>query len=280
MESSKAKIIESLVRSLQGKPAFYKRPILEKIQPEKLNFPVDFTSSKGSFKFFPYNSETIRDYGWGCAWRAIQSIINTQFSLENLDITLNFEDLFNYFGQKETLLALFQSAFPNDVGSIKWEALLKTDFAPHDLESGWAEPFIGQLCLNYFKIPCELFLLNGLPEYHNTPKEIFDTTLVFSDFVEKLLSKMKLPVMIDDGTFAMTILDVIKVEDTYKFTMGDPHIKEKVPKDSCLYFVIIDNEGNQIKNSVGEEQAPFMYFKDSYDGVHFREKKWMVLFPI
>ena len=117
-------------------------------------------------------------------------------------------------------------------------------------------------------------------DYRNTPKEIFDTTLVFSDFVEKLLSKMKLPVMIDDGTFAMTILDVIKVEDTYKFTMGDPHIKEKVPKDSCLYFVIIDNEGNQIKNSVGEEQAPFMYFKDSYDGVHFREKKWMVLFPI
>ena len=154
MENDKTKVLENFAQELKLGNVYYKRPALEKLQITNQNLPVDFVSSKGTFKFFPYNSETIRDYGWGCAWRAIQSVVNTQFALENLNYTLNFEDLFNFFGQKGNLLAIYCQAFPQEIGSNKYKALLGTNFAPHDLSSGWAEPFIGQLCLIYFKMPC------------------------------------------------------------------------------------------------------------------------------
>jgi len=280
MEKEREKKIEKLLADLRNLDVFYKRPLLEKLQPQYQNFILEVSTTKGSFIFFPYNSDTIRDYGWGCAWRCIQSIINSYFSLKSLDLSINFEDLFNFFGRKETLLALYIEAFPNEEQGLKHKALMETNFAPHDLSSGWAEPFIGYLCLCYFKMSSELFLINGLPEYHNTPNEIFDLTLVFSEFMAKLLTKMELPVMIDDGIYAMTIVDASKIGEKYKLKMGDPHIKEKTPKESCIYEVILDKEGNQLENSVAGDQIDNMYSKGSFQGVHFKEKKWMVLFPI
>ncbi len=125
----------------------------------------------------------------------------------------------------------------------------------------------------------DVFLINGLPDYHNTPKEMFEKTVYFKEFIQILLDKIKLPVMIDDGIYALTILDVKIKENGFKLFIGDPHINEKTQKGFCIYDVDLDESGGQIANSIDEDHQKQMYSKGSYQGIHFKEKRWMVLFP-
>lgn len=71
--------------------------------------------------------------------------------------------------------------------------------------------------------------------------------------------------------------------------MADPHIKEGVNKSIDqdkspvgLYKITLDSEGKQISCSLDHEdnhQLPHMFSK-SYKGVHFENKRWMVLIPL
>ena len=271
---------ENLLKNLTLVKPTYKRKLLEKIIEEKQNYVDYFQSNHGNFIFYPYNSESIRDFGWGCAWRAIQSIVNNFFRINlKCELMISFEDLFNYFGNKATLLDLYCKLYSQEIDSLKHKALIEAKFAPHDNESGWAEPFIGHLCLYYFNVPSDLFLINGIPDHHYTPKEVFVKTFDFKEFIVLLQNKMTLPVMLDDGIFALTILEVDKLENCYKLKIGDPHINEKTPKGTCFYEVYLDEFGSQIKHSIDENQAKNMFNAGSYKGIHFKEKCWMCLFP-
>lgn len=279
MENEKAFVLQNLLNSLKISPPKYKRPTIEKLLPEQENSIETFISSKGEFLFYPYNSESIRDIGWGCAWRCIQSIINTNLMNYSPNLVLTFDNLYNYFGRKETFLNLYRELNSIDINDKRYKILLNNECSPHELESGWTEPLGGSFCLFYFKIASEIFLINDVPESHKLYKELFDKTLKFKEFVDILLGKMNSPVMIDDGIYAMTILDVEEKKDGYIFSIGDPHIKEKCKRRSCFYKVELDKLGNQISNSVDEEQKINMFCKGSYSGVHFINKPWIVLFP-
>ena len=278
MENKNTSSFESLLFFVKTNSK--KQLILQALLPEQQNSIETFKSQNGTFIFYPYNSESIRDYGWGCAWRCIQSIINTHLMNNSSPIlSITFEDLFNYFGQKEILLILYCKLHSKEFDKKKYESLVEAKFAPHELESGWAEPFIGYLCLDYFNMNSDLFLINGLPDFHNTPKEMFENIVSFKEFIQMLLDKLKLPVMIDDGIYALTILEVKIKEKGFKLSIGDPHVNEKTLKGSCFYDVDLDESGRQIANSIDEEQKKQMYSKGSYQGIHFNEKHWMVLFP-
>lgn len=65
--------------------------------------------------------------------------------------------------------------------------LAASKFAPHSQSSGWAEPFIGQLILSYYGIESTLLLVNGYP-MANSPKDVFDKTVTFTEFIELVLT--------------------------------------------------------------------------------------------
>jgi hypothetical protein len=51
--------------------------------------------------YYPYNHEHL-DVGWGCAWRAIQTLLSTQ------QINCNFATLYSSFSEKNTLLSILK----------------------------------------------------------------------------------------------------------------------------------------------------------------------------
>lgn len=55
--------------------------------------------------FYPYNLD-INDAGWGCAWRCIQMLL-TQHNIA-------FQELFDSFGDRSTLLSLYSKLRPYD----------------------------------------------------------------------------------------------------------------------------------------------------------------------
>lgn len=95
-----------------------------------------FAASK---TFYPYNAGT-NDAGWGCAWRCIQMLLS--------ELRPDFPELFNVFGDKQTLLNLYSALHPSNIPGKKALALKK--FAPHDLTNGWAEPLIAELVLHHY----------------------------------------------------------------------------------------------------------------------------------
>lgn len=281
------------------------------------------------FTFFPYNSEGVRDYTWGCAWRCIQSILYNLAS--NLEIaplnTFTFKKMYNFFGRKEILIELYISSNFNKKTDFS-KTLENSNFAPFDLSSGWAEPFIGQLCLSYFGIKSQLCCLNGVPEFHYAPQIILEEKIInfqeFKDLLlfyfspeyrssipihpEKFFKRIKEPfsciffkenekkneqnnednkfgalsyttsIMLDDGFFAVLILFAQINNGELEIFIGDPHVKENSLEKACFYSVFLDDEGNKTRDSLSDIQKKHMYQKGSYEGLNFKEKKWMVLY--
>ena len=56
-------------------------------------------------------------------------------------------------------------------------------WAPEELDSRWAEPFIASLTLWDLKVPNSLFLLNKYMEHANAPEFVFDKVINFKEFV-------------------------------------------------------------------------------------------------
>jgi hypothetical protein len=79
--------------------------------------------------YYPYNHE-IRDSGWGCAWRAVQTLLSTQ------DIFLSFEELYDRFCEKEDLMKILEKS--GKYNSEILDELRETDWAPVDISSHWA----------------------------------------------------------------------------------------------------------------------------------------------
>lgn len=262
----------------------YSRSPLELCPFEKQNATESIQIKNRNYVFYPYNSESIRDYGWGCAWRCIQTILNNYFIISKSNNFISFPLLFTIFGDKQNLLDIYQYIYPDYKNSNAYSKLLESNkWVPHLLSNGWAEPFIGFLCLNYFKIKCNLFLINGIPEFHNTPEDNFEKIIDFECFANILVQHFEiesaLPIMIDDGIFALTILSCCFEEEKFCMIIADPHVQEKSDLKTCFYCVYLDKLGKKIKDSISDNQKKQLYHKDSYEGLYFYKKNWMVLIP-
>lgn len=230
--------------------------------------------------FYGYNAEGIRDHGWGCAWRAIQTCLSAY------GIATPFEELFHLFGPSDNLKAIYKDKYPKEnLSSLK-------KFAPYDLSSGWAEPFIGEMAMHFYGIMADLETVNGIPGCY-TPKSSFHhPSLSFDAFKARLQdhfeTKNAAPVMIDDGIYTLNIIGLGFEDSNTLLWIADPHIGEGVNRAPSkktangLYTITLDASGNQIDNSLNKNdkhQKSHLFNARSYDRLHFNEAKWMVLFP-
>jgi hypothetical protein len=293
-EEFKEKILSELAEHIEKQrqdKSFVRAELsrLDEENGEQLNRPVILDSapegvddfSKGA-TFYGYNAEGIRDYEWGCAWRAIQTCLSAY------NIYVPFENLFHLFGPANHLKFLYENKFPDEeLKSLK-------SFAPYDLRSGWAEPFVGDMVHFYYQVSSTLESVNGIPGSCNAPPQVFhNKPLEFETFKERLEKHFKIgnaaPIMIDDGTYSLNILGIGRNGLNTTLWIADPHIKEGANSllsertPSGLYRITLDETGKQIHCSLNDEdqhQVPNMYSEDSYNGLHFDNKHWMVLFPI
>ena len=262
-----------------------KRILMPMIDPQKtFAFPDKPPECVAYFvrsgMYYGYNTESVLDYGWGCAWRCIQMVLHTHLSILSSTASMpTFAQLFEEFGAKEKLMTLYKSLKPSEKDS---KYLEEKKFAPHDLELGWAEPFIGQLVLFRYGRCCELLLVNGYPDFANAPSQVFSPdVLSFSRFVDKLLDHFKSPlanpVMLDDATFALCIIGIGTSEEEVTIWIADPHIAKKADSKKGLYTVTLNMEGKFMKSSVNEEDRKMLYLNGCDQEVTFITKKWMVL---
>jgi len=263
---SSEKYKESLLTSLsthienQQKHKTYKRTKLASLKEQDHNLPIPLSSAPKKVKYFSkaatfygYNAEGIQDYGWGCAWRAIQTCLSAY------ETNPSFEGLFHLFGPFGNLQLIYEDKYPTEKLS---DSKL---FAPYDLSSGWAEPFIGHMVMHFYGIPSTLETVNGIPGNCNAPGHVFhNKSLNFNSFKERLENHFKseaaAPIMIDDGTYALNIVGVETEGLNITLWMADPHIKEGVNKlidkeksPAGLYTVTLNDKGKQINCSLADE---------------------------
>ncbi len=73
----------------------------------KLDFPLIEKSCLNHSIYVPYNSEDeINDNGWGCAWRAIQTLISS--IIPDKTKIPSFSFLFNTYGSHEKLVEIYK----------------------------------------------------------------------------------------------------------------------------------------------------------------------------
>ncbi len=112
----------------------------------------------------------MKDSGWGCAWRAIQTLLSSQ------DIIVSFEKLYEQFSRKDILLEILKNSERYDLKSIK--KLAETVWAPAEISCHWAEPFIASITCHYYNLPHHLLLLNGSAKGY-APDFVFEDIIKF-----------------------------------------------------------------------------------------------------
>lgn len=286
----KKKILSELDKHIERQQIqkTYKREAIITLEEENRNLPIALSSLSRQVEycaehaiFYSYNAESIRDHGWGCAWRAIQTC------LSSYGIKISFKTLFHLFGPLENLQLIYHDKYPNE------ELSTSKLFAPYDLLSGWAEPFIGHMVMHFYNISSELESVNNIPDSCNAPQHVFhNKPIEFCTFKERLESHFKIknaaPIMIDDGKSALNIIGIEKEGVNTTLWIADPHIREAVNRYLSektpvgLYKITLNEQGKQISCSLIDEdkhQLPNMFRADIYQGLHFDSKNWMILFP-
>jgi hypothetical protein len=221
--------------------------------------------ASNKLEYYFYNCETTRDYGWGCSWRCIQSIIGTirnilldeeefENNLSNFSNLINFENrfdtLFYTYGNKDLLLKLFSACYKFNATP---EYLVNKEFAPHETEFGWAEPFIGRLILQDFGIECDLLLLNEYKNFALAPIEVFDKTICFVELKVLLLNHFNnpfpVPIYIDDTILTFCIIGAVEENDVLKIMILDPNIKNVDDCEKGIYVNNFDKDGANIDSN-------------------------------
>lgn len=239
--------------------------------------------------YYGFDSEGIsdggiwgRESGWGCAWRAIQTCLSF-YSV----IVPSFKELYPIYGSFANLSLIYKNKYPEeDLPRLNEK---HRNVAPHDLDNGWAEPFVGQMVLHDRGIESELTTVNGIPSGCNAPHGVFshsDPLKSFAEFKTKLLTHFRPtpehletapPVMIDNGTFAMSIVGIGINSNETTLWIADPHIHKELNHCSLsgLYTVTLNEFGDK-------EDKPIPRGSTPPSGLHclnFATQPWMVLFP-
>ena len=239
-----------------------------------------FTPNLEFLYFSFYCCESVKDSGWGCAWRSMQSLLKYQLSVsnQNKDHDISFYNLFMKYGDKNTLLEIYKK-MKNDENSLN--ILKKKTFAPHETESGWAEPFISQLVLFSFGFEGELILINGYSEHNYAPKVVFNNKILnFNEFKMMLINHFieknnPGPIIIDDSYSSLSIIGIKinneknEASSNLELLIMDPHTIDH--PEFGLYIVILNNKGRQVGVLPNQSLCS--------KSVDFSVKPWMAYIP-
>lgn len=147
---------------------------------------------------------------------------------------------------------------------------------------------------HFYHIPAALETVNDIPGCR-TPKEVFPPTpLKFAAFRTRLENHFEntncSPVMIDDGLFTLNIIGMQQEGLHTILWIADPHIQEGVNQTLTrgqspvgLYTITLNKTGKQLFCSLNDKdahQVPYLFSENTHKGLHFDQKRWMVLFPL
>ncbi len=144
--------------------------------------------------------------------------------------------------------------------NILSDFLREKAYAPFETQYAWAEPFILYLISFDFNLKTKLYLLNGSLEEAFTPKQVFEKTLSFAEFIKKASdnftkNRRPLPIIIDDGVVPLCILDFKKAFDEktneafYRLFIADPHIAKGKDAISGFYSVDVSEAGKFLREN-------------------------------
>jgi len=193
--------------------------------------------------FFYYNCDGFNDYGWGCAWRCIQTCASS------LNLFPTFSELYQTYRIDE-----------------------------HSTNE-WAEPGYGMRYFDNVGAPSSQLVLYKRDKGTNkTPTKYCDKDKVsnFSDLRDMMLQHFEThgtPIMADDETYTFTIIGirVTSANETILF-IADPH---KLSALSGLYYVALKSNGRQLATTGIDNGKNGL---NSVGRLHFN-KGWMFLFP-
>ena len=268
------KQIEEIPKGKEKKPIDSEQ--LEKIFKDKFSFTNFKTSNVKHLTFYYYNSESINDFSWGCSWRTIQIILSYLLSIKG-DLNkkdISFKTLFLKYGERTKLINLFKK--DNGIKDNKIPNYLNKPFCPFETIDGLADPFISKLILLDFGFRGELLLINDYPNNSYAPKEVFNLTINFEEFVhlleEHFNDENPTPIIINDTTVNLIICGIKTNDDCVYFIILDPHIKINDNAENGIYYIKLNKDGVYDKN---ENVQPNIL------GVrlHFKEKNWIVFVP-
>ena len=229
--------------------------------------------------YYHYNCESVNDSGWGCAWRSLQTCLRFQLSLSNSikEKDISFKNLFLSYGKKNKLIDIYKQMSKDLNKDKNIEILSKKVFAPFENPNGWAEPFISQLILYDFGFEGELILINFYNTSSYAPKEVFNRTITFKEFINILenhfSTKNSPPIILDDSVVSICIIGIKinKEKETINLIIMDPH-SSNIDTKIGLYIIKLDFDGKFIKI------IPNEHILESKK-VFFFEKSWMVYIP-
>ncbi|MCB1149127.1 MAG: hypothetical protein KDK48_03095 [Chlamydiia bacterium] len=219
-----------------------------------------------SAELYAYNSESVDDLEWGCAWRAIQTSLSPYYKPPS------FKDLYETFGGREFIASTAREHGITAVDEQDW-------LAPHEEWHMWGDPFIGHMIFLSLGIESSLIAVHDIPSSYS-PKyaeEIVDFR-TFSKLICDHFKKGGYPAMIDNGTYALNIIGADKKWGNLYLMIMDPHLNADRNKDSLngLYIVEIDQEGHQVSIDYPAKKNHFDPM--SYKTLQFsKETKWSVL---
>lgn len=254
----------------EEKKGIYSNEKIKKIYDEIFfnHTQINYYISHERLEFYYYNCEDVKDYGYGCAWRCIQTLIGTLKNIilydkhltnknsnikKNLDkiesFTNKFEHIFLKYGNKVCLEKLYLSCYSQEEIPLY---LKEKEYAPHETQWGWAEPYLCKLIMHEFGINGDLYLINSYNPNAFTPAEVFNKTIDYEYFKNLLFEHFrkdhKLPVIIDDSVITICIVGIYAnkdvIDSTTTLLIADPHVKVDGSGDSGIYHIVLDSKGN------------------------------------
>lgn len=154
--------------------------------------PWDAIISQSGYEYFHYNIDGIRDSGWGCAYRSIQTVMSWFLNNSScIDRVLSIVDM-------QRLLRRIDYAHSDlEVGSNRWIGCMEASHILSEISSG--------------KISCRILHANSL----------FELKRYILDDVQQHLVEQGSPVMVGAGDFAYTIIGVSS--ESGSILVLDPH---------------------------------------------------------
>lgn len=247
----------------------------------KFTFPYTSVNLK-YLSFYYYDCESVHDFGWGCAWRVIQTCLSYLLSCSsqlNSSIGVSLKNLFMTYGARSKLESLYIKTYQPENPNLP-DYISNRNFCPFESMDGWAEPFIGKLIMSDYGFEGELLLINSYNEQAYTPKEVFSRIISFQDFIEMVKEHFEKedasPIMIDDTIVTLCIGGIGKEEadgdDAIRFIILDPHVKNDRKGEQGIYYIIIEKNG-EYKMTKNKQETILG------NRLRFNNKGWMVFIP-